>query len=64
MLKCRKIRTSEIAVNIGRGTIAWRNVTMAFEMLLSPMKIGTMTVKNRVVMTAAAAMPGTSYYGR
>ena len=37
---------------------------MAFEMLLSPMKIGTMTVKNRVVITAAAAMPGTSYYGR
>ena len=26
---------------------------MSYEMLLSPMKIGTMTVKNRVVMTAA-----------
>ena len=26
---------------------------MGYEMLLSPMKIGTMTVKNRTVMTAA-----------
>ena len=26
---------------------------MSYEMLLSPMKIGTMTVKNRTVMTAA-----------
>ena len=26
---------------------------MAYDMLLSPMKIGTMTVRNRTVMTAA-----------
>lgn len=31
---------------------------MSFDMLLSPMKIGTMTVKNRVVMTAAEMSVG------